>query len=52
MYCFFYAIAHMRLADAILLNYSPPLFMPLIERIWLGRSSARAVGADLVGFLG
>lgn len=35
MYCFFYALAHMRLADAVLLNYSLPLFMPVIERYWL-----------------
>src|SRR5215470_12836092 len=30
MYCFFYAIAHLRLADAILLNQSVPLFLPLV----------------------
>jgi len=36
MYCFFYAIAHLRLADAILLNQSVPLFLPLVGRVWLG----------------
>ena len=36
MYCFFYSIAHLRLADALLLNYSLPLFVPLVERLWLG----------------
>ena len=36
MYCFFYAIGHMAVADAVLLNYSLPLFVPLIERLWLG----------------
>jgi drug/metabolite transporter (DMT)-like permease len=35
MYCFFYAIAHMRLADAVLLNYSLPMFMPIVENVWL-----------------
>jgi drug/metabolite transporter (DMT)-like permease len=35
MYCFFYAIAHLRVADAVLLNYSLPLFMPLIAWAWL-----------------
>ena len=35
MYCFFYAIGHMRLADAVLLNYSLPLFMPVIAWAWL-----------------
>src|SRR5512139_1682808 len=29
--CYFYAIARMRLADAVLLNQSLPLFVPLIE---------------------
>jgi len=30
MYCFFYALARLRLADAVLLNYSLPLFVPII----------------------
>src|SRR4030095_469018 len=30
MYCFFYAIAHLRLATAVLLNQSVPLFLPLV----------------------
>src|SRR5512142_2960436 len=33
--CYFYAIARLRLADAVLLNQSMPLFIPLIERAWL-----------------
>jgi drug/metabolite transporter (DMT)-like permease len=36
MYCFFYAIAHLRLADAVLLNQSVPLFLPMVGRVWLG----------------
>ena len=35
MYCYFYAIARIGLSEAILLNYSLPLFMPLIARAWL-----------------
>ena len=35
MYCFFYALGHLRLADAVLLNYSLPLFMPFVESAWL-----------------
>src|SRR5262245_5289939 len=31
MYCFFYAIHHLRLADAVLLHYTLPLFLPLVE---------------------
>jgi drug/metabolite transporter (DMT)-like permease len=53
MYCFFYAIAHLRLADAVLLNYSLPLFMPFIERVWLREPFPRRLwwGVGL-GFLG
>ena len=40
MYCFFYAIAHMRLADATLLNYTLPLFIPVVEALWLGEPMA------------
>jgi drug/metabolite transporter (DMT)-like permease len=35
MYCFFYALGRLRLADAVLLNYSLPLFMPFVESVWL-----------------
>ena len=45
MYCFFYAIAHMRLADAVLLNYSLPMFMPFVENVWLGEPFPRRLWA-------
>jgi drug/metabolite transporter (DMT)-like permease len=35
MYCFFYAIAHLHLAEAILLTYSTPLFIPVIAWLWI-----------------
>src|SRR4029450_8318899 len=35
MYCFFYTIAHMRLADAVLLNYSAPIFIARAGRPWV-----------------
>lgn len=35
IYCFFFTISRLRLADAVLLNYTVPLFMPLIARVWL-----------------
>jgi drug/metabolite transporter (DMT)-like permease len=51
--CYFYAIARMRLADAVLLNQSIPLFVPLIERVWLGeRIPARLWRVLLIGFAG
>jgi drug/metabolite transporter (DMT)-like permease len=53
MYCFFYAIAHMRLADAVLLNYSLPLFMPFIAWFWLGEPIPQGLWQGLVlGFAG
>jgi len=35
MYCFFYAIAKMPLAEAMLLKLTAPIFMPLIAMLWL-----------------
>jgi drug/metabolite transporter (DMT)-like permease len=53
MYCFFYTLAHMRLADAVLLNYSLPLFMPFVESAWLGEEFPRRMWTPiLVGFGG
>ena len=53
MYCFFYAIGHMRLADAVLLNYSLPLLLPFIERVWLGEAIRSRLWWPLgVGFAG
>ena len=53
MYCFFYTIAHMRLADAVLLNYSLPIFIPFVESVWLGEAFPRRLWIPvLVGFLG
>jgi drug/metabolite transporter (DMT)-like permease len=53
MYCFFFAIGHMALADAVLLNYSLPLFLPVIERVWLKEPLPRGLGRPLAaGFLG
>jgi drug/metabolite transporter (DMT)-like permease len=53
MYCYFYVLAHMPLAEAVLLNYSAPLFIPLIAHLWLGEvPSTRVYGAVATGFLG
>jgi drug/metabolite transporter (DMT)-like permease len=53
MACFFYAIAHMRLPDAVLLNYSLPLFMPFVEALWLGEPVPRRLWGPIgVGFAG
>ena len=53
MYCFFYGIGHLRLADAISLHYTLPLFIPLVEATWLKQPMSRRLWAPLVlGFAG
>lgn len=53
MYCYFYAIAHLPLAEATLLNYSTPLFIPFIAAAWLGEPVSRRVAAAVaIGFVG
>jgi len=53
MACFFYAIAHMPLGEAVLLNYSAPLFIPFVSWFWLGeRVSARLFAMIGLGFIG
>jgi drug/metabolite transporter (DMT)-like permease len=53
MVAFFYAIAHLRLADAMLLNQSVPLFLPVVEGVWLKEPVPRRVWGPIgVGFLG
>ncbi len=53
MYCYFYAIAHMPLADAMLLKLSAPLFIPFVAFFWLGeRISWLVRWALAVGFTG
>lgn len=53
MYCFFFAIGRLGLAEALLLNYSLPLFIPLVERAWLGEPTPRGIWKPLcIGMLG
>lgn len=53
MTCFFYAISRLSLTDAVLLNYTLPLFMPLIGWVWLKEKIPPVVFAAIaVGFLG
>ncbi len=55
MYCYFFAIAHLPLAEAVLLNYSTPLFVPFIAVLWLGEKIAArlwvAIGTGFAGIL-
>jgi drug/metabolite transporter (DMT)-like permease len=51
--CFFYAIAHIPLTNAILFKMTSPLFIPLVALFWLGESVTwRVNGAILLGLLG
>ena len=53
MYCYFYAIANMPLAEAVLLNYTAPLFIPLVALFWLGEPfKPRLWWPILIGFAG
>jgi drug/metabolite transporter (DMT)-like permease len=53
MYCFFFVLAKLGLAEALLLNYSLPLFIPLVERAWLGEAVPRGVWRPIgIGMLG
>jgi drug/metabolite transporter (DMT)-like permease len=53
MYCFFIALGLLRLADAMLLCYTLPIFIPIIEWFWLKEPVSRKTKiAVTVGFVG
>jgi drug/metabolite transporter (DMT)-like permease len=53
MYCFFYAIALLPLAEAMLLKLTAPIFIPLIAILWLGERVTALLWVALgVGFAG
>lgn len=53
MYTFFIAVKLLRLADAMLLSYTLPIFIPIIERFWLReRVTRRTQVAIALGFVG
>lgn len=53
MACFFYALAHLALADGMLLKMTAPIFMPVIGALWLAeRPSRAAMVAVPVGLVG
>jgi len=53
MYCFFYAIARLHLAKAVLLNYSSPIFIAVIALVWLKeKATAQIMFAIVLGFGG
>ena len=53
MYCFFYALSRLQLADGMLLKMTSPLFMPLIALLWLGEALRKRIFFALgIGFAG
>ncbi|HEY9134458.1 MAG TPA: DMT family transporter [Pseudomonadales bacterium] len=53
MYCFFYAIATLPLADAMLFTYAAPVFTPLIAYFWLKEAiRAKTYLSVALGFIG
>src|SRR5699024_8831340 len=53
MYCFFYAIAHLPLTDAMLFTYSAPIFTPIIAYLWLKEPlTKRMLAFSLLGLMG
>lgn len=53
MYCFFYAIAAMPLAEAMLLKLTAPIFMPVIAVLWLHERVTPVLALALgIGFAG
>lgn len=53
MYCYFHSLGSLALAEAVLLTYSMPLYVPLIAWLWLGerppRGSLPSAGLGLIG---
>ena len=53
MYCFFYALAHIPLAEAVLMKLTAPLFLPLVAFLWLRERIPQGVAwAIVLGFVG
>ncbi|THB64307.1 MAG: DMT family transporter [Gammaproteobacteria bacterium] len=53
MYCYFYSIHKLQLAEAVLFSYSSPLYLPIISLIWLKeRIHFASAAAIIIGFFG
>jgi drug/metabolite transporter (DMT)-like permease len=53
MYCFFYTLGELPLAEATIYKLTAPLFIPLIAWLWLReRAPVLALWAVLIGFIG
>lgn len=53
MYCFFYSIRYILLTDAMLLNNTMPLFLPLVLWVWKQRRiKVKLIPGLIIGFAG
>lgn len=53
MYCYYFALARLKLGEAMLLSYTSPVFIPLIAGWWLKESvTRRSLAAMVLGFAG
>ncbi|MBW1647008.1 MAG: EamA family transporter [Deltaproteobacteria bacterium] len=53
MYLFFYTLGRLPLAEAVLLSYTSPIFIPLVARLWIGEPLSHVVyRAVFLGFAG
>ncbi len=53
MYCFFYVLGHMPLAEGMVLKMTAPIFIPLVAALWLGeRAPWLAIAAIPLGMVG
>ncbi|MEP4372556.1 MAG: EamA family transporter [Alloalcanivorax venustensis] len=53
MFCFFFTIAHIPLAEAVLVKMTVPFFLPLVAWLWLkDRISGYTWAAIVLGFVG
>ncbi len=53
MYCFFYAIANIPLANAMILKMTAPLFIPIVAWLWLKESLDKMIIPVIItGFVG
>lgn len=53
MYFYFHTLTKLPLAEAVLLSYTSPVFIPFVANIWLGEKiNARLLSAMLIGFAG
>lgn len=53
MYCFFYTLGAMHLANAVILKLTAPIFIPVIASLWLREEITLTMAAAvLVGFAG